>query len=248
MKYLFLLISSFLIINISADETPNEEFKYIQPISVEKYKRPINTNVEDEDNDGVIDSEDNCPNTPEEIKVDNFGCKLFDDDDNDGVSNRDDECPNTKAGLRINETGCAPDTDGDGVIDDVDECENTSGDFVVDNVGCPQTAVLKVNFKSGNDTMLEDSIQNIEIFAEFLNDNVGYQAIIYGYTDSLNNTGNNKKLSQKRANAVMEALLEYGVKLTRLTAIGMGSKNPIADNETAEGRAKNRRIEVELLQ
>ena len=87
-----------------------------------------------------------------------------------------------------------------------------------------------------------------EKFAKFLNLNKGYQAIIYGHTDSKNKSGKNKEISQNRANSVKDALVKAGVSESRLTAIGMGCKNPIADNATPEGRAKNRRIEVELLQ
>ncbi len=243
MKFLFIILAF-----LSYSQASQQDYEFIQPVSIETNEVDNSNSFQDTDNDGIADGEDNCKNTPDGIKVDNVGCKLLKDDDNDGISNRDDKCPQTPEGAEVNETGCAPDADKDGVIDSVDECPDTSNDFVVDSVGCPQTAILKVNFQSGKSTILKNSFSKIEEFANFLNENSGYQAIIYGYTDSINKTGNNKKLSQKRANAVMDALIEYGIKLTRLTAIGMGCKNPIADNETYEGRAKNRRIEVELLQ
>ena len=82
----------------------------------------------------------------------------------------------------------------------------------------------------------------------FLEKNRGYQVIIYGYTDALGDTEANKELSQERANAVKEALTRYGISLTRLTSIGKGEENPIADNTSSEGRAKNRRIKVELIE
>lgn len=149
---------------------------------------------------------------------------------------QEDEVPNAK------------DDDKDGISNKEDKCPNTSQDFMVDKSGCPQTVILKVKFSSSKANISPQTLNKVEEFAKFLQENKTYEAIIYGYTDNLNKTGNNKKLSRDRAKAVMNALIDYGVKLTRLTAIGMGSKNPIADNNTPEGRAINRRIEVELLQ
>jgi len=140
------------------------------------------------------------------------------------------------------------DSDKDGISDNKDECPDTSRDFVVDARGCPLTATLKVNFQSSKADILPDSQEEIKRFADFLRKNKEYQVIIYGYTDNSGNEASNKRLSQNRAKAVMRALIDNGIKLIRLTAIGMGSKNPIADNATPEGRTKNRRIEVELIQ
>ncbi len=140
------------------------------------------------------------------------------------------------------------DSDKDGIYDNKDECPDTSRDFVVDTRGCPLTTTLKVNFQSSKADILPDSQEEIKRFADFLRKNEEYQVIIYGYTDNSGNEASNKRLSQNRAKAVMRALIDNGIKLIRLTAIGMGSKNPIADNATPEGRTKNRRIEVELIQ
>ncbi|MDQ7045217.1 MAG: OmpA family protein [Sulfurimonas sp.] len=224
------------------------EFAYIQPISVETETVSAKTFVEDDDKDSIVNKLDKCLNTPLNTKVDMRGCKLYLDDDKDGVSNRDDKCPKTRSGVSVNTDGCEPDADADGVIDEKDECPNTSKEFIVDNTGCPQTAVLKIEFASGDYKILAKSNSKIEEFADFLQQNDGYQVIIYGYTDNLGQDTRNNQLSRDRARAVMNALIEHGVNLTRLTAIGLGSKNPVADNATSEGRMKNRRIEVELLQ
>lgn len=250
MHYLSLLIITLVSLTLHANETHEKEFPFIQPISVEKVdaKDIINGFFIDSDGDGVWDDRDKCPNTQRGTKVDIYGCIILNDDDYDGVSNRDDKCPKTRENATVNLQGCEPDSDEDGVADELDECPDTSKEFIVNNVGCPQTAILKIHFTTKEFTLNDDSLPEVEEFANFLLENETYQVIIYGYTDSKNDTTSNKKLSQKRAEAVMDALIEYGVKLTRLTAIGMGSKNPIADNSTPEGRAKNRRIEVELLQ
>ena len=246
MKYILLFTLSFFLIN--AQEITHEAFPLIKPISLEKADLSLKNYFADIDADGVRDDRDKCLDTPLRTKVDIFGCMILDDSDNDGVSDKDDECPNTQEGTTVNLSGCEPDNDSDGVPDARDECSDTSKEFLVDTTGCPQTTILNINFKSKEFKIMDDSLPEIEKFALFLLDNMNYQALIYGYTDDKGEADISKKLSRQRANAVVDALIGQGVKLTRLTAIGMGSKKPIADNDTAEGRAKNRRIEVELLQ
>jgi len=142
----------------------------------------------------------------------------------------------------------AKDDDNDGIINKKDKCPNTSSDFMVDGYGCPQTMVLKINFPSGEAKVTDEVIQDVKNFAQFLQDNPGYQVIIYGHTDTSGSEELNMKLSKDRANAVRQVLIRYGIDEMRLTAIGKGGSEPIADNETPEGRAKNRRIEIELIQ
>ncbi|MBC8238446.1 MAG: OmpA family protein [Helicobacteraceae bacterium] len=248
MKYLLLFILSFLLISLHAQEITQEEFPLIQPVSLEKADLSLKNYFADIDSDGVSDDKDKCPSTPQNTKVDLFGCMILNDSDKDGVSDKDDKCPNTQEGATVNLNGCEPDNDKDGVPDFRDECPDTSEEFLVDSIGCPQTTILNIHFKSKEFKIMDDSLAEIEKFALFLLDNKNYQALIYGYTDNSGDANKNKQLSRERAHAVMDVLIGHGVKLTRLTAIGMGSKNPIADNSTPEGRAKNRRIEVELLQ
>ncbi|MDY0117109.1 MAG: OmpA family protein [Sulfurimonadaceae bacterium] len=140
------------------------------------------------------------------------------------------------------------DSDGDGVVDSKDRCPNTSKMFKVDGYGCPQTATLSLTFPPSEHKVTQKLIKDVEIFAQFLKENKGYQVVIVGYTDSQGKKDTNKVLSQKRANSVKEVLVRYGIKETRLTAVGRGIENPVASNATAEGRAANRRIEIELIQ
>jgi len=140
-----------------------------------------------------------------------------------------------------------PDSDGDGVIDKRDKCPNTNKDFIVDYQGCPKTATLKINFESSKYNISKDLIQDLKTFADFLQENKSYQIVIYGYTDNSGDERKNKLLSQRRADTVKKALESYGINSTRLTAVGMGDKDPVADNTEPEGRAQNRRIEVELI-
>jgi len=246
MKVIFII--SILLFSLQANEINNKEFPYIQPISVEKYDPNANNYLNDNDGDGVRNNKDKCPNTIDGAKVDDLGCIIIKDDDGDGVANKDDKCARTKAGAVVNDKGCEPDSDFDGIVDAIDECPDTSLDFVVDDKGCPKTKTLKINFNSDEDKILPEYITEIEEFANFLKENTEYQVVIYGHTDDRNLNQSNERLSQSRAESVMNLLIDYGVNLTRLTAIGRGSKDPIADNDTDEGRAKNRRIEVELLQ
>jgi OmpA-OmpF porin, OOP family len=89
----------------------------------------------DSDKDGVIDSKDACPNTPEGVKVDSVGCPL--DADGDGVPDYLDKCPNTPKGVKVNSSGCPLDTDGDGVPDYLDKCPDTPSGVKVNSSGCP---------------------------------------------------------------------------------------------------------------
>lgn len=90
----------------------------------------------DTDKDGVGDYLDKCPDTPAGVKVDAAGCPL--DSDGDGVADYQDDCPNTPAGTNVDAKGCAPDADGDGVPDQFDKCPDTPQGTPVDEAGCPK--------------------------------------------------------------------------------------------------------------
>jgi hypothetical protein len=92
----------------------------------------------DSDGDGVMDDLDQCPNTPEGVKVDAKGCPL--DTDGDGVYDYLDQCPNTPQGVKVDAEGCPLDTDGDGVYDYLDQCPDTPPGIKVDAKGCPLDA------------------------------------------------------------------------------------------------------------
>jgi len=170
----------------------------------------------DSDGDGVFDKMDKCPNTPANTKVDANGCKVVLDHDGDGVLDADDLCPNTPKGEKV------------------------------DSHGCPEIVNLHINFNNDKATILPSATAQLDKFAAFLKRNQDYSAKIVGFTDSKGSAKYNQKLSEKRANAVMQALIKRGVSASQLSAIGMGELNPVATNATAEGRAQNRRIEADL--
>jgi OOP family OmpA-OmpF porin len=89
----------------------------------------------DNDNDGVNNKLDKCPNTPKDIRVDMNGCPL--DFDKDGIPNYKDKCPNTPKGVEVNENGCPIDSDKDGIPNYWDECPNTPKGVKVLSNGCP---------------------------------------------------------------------------------------------------------------
>ena len=200
----------------------------------------------DDDNDGVLNSVDQCIYTPAGSKVDSHGCRM--DDDKDGVLNAIDECPNTPMGVSVDAKGCKidGDDDKDGVLNSHDICPNTVAGEAVNSDGCPKTVQLHVNFDYKSFNVRDDSMADINAYAKFLTTYTNYSANIVGYTDDIGSKGYNQRLSQNRANAVMQLLESKGVEPGQLHAEGRGEANPIADNSTSEGRAANRRIEAEL--
>ena len=198
----------------------------------------------DSDGDGVLDSKDKCPDTPHGVAVDKDGCPL--DSDKDGVVDYLDECPDTPLNVPVDAKGCPFDTDKDGVLDYKDKCPGTPTGLTVDADGCPISMVLRLNFKTDSAEILPSSDAIVLKFANFMNENRAYQATITGHTDSVGKAGYNMILSKDRAIAVATALVNHGVNATRLESVGRGELSPIETNRTSEGRAKNRRIEVNL--
>ncbi|WP_345974276.1 OmpA family protein [Sulfurimonas sp. HSL3-7] len=198
----------------------------------------------DSDGDGVFDSQDVCPKTPQGVTVNSKGCPL--DSDGDGVYDYKDQCPGTPTGVEVNSGGCPFDSDTDGVSDYADQCPDTPPSFKVDPHGCPLSKKLMLTFTLRSSDIRDESYPEVKAFAEFLKENTQYKAEIVGHTDSTGKKAYNMALSQARANAVKEALIKEGVAASRLKSRGRGEFDPIADNRTQEGRQANRRIEVKL--
>ncbi|WP_198304794.1 TolC family outer membrane protein [Arcobacter vandammei] len=141
------------------------------------------------------------------------------------------------------------DDDGDGVINELDKCPNTPKGYSVDENGCPNTINLEVLFENASDKVLGASSEKVVAFAKYLNDNKEFDTVISGHAsqDKRTSAAYNVNLSQKRADAIKELLIKNGVEASRIQTEGKGYSEPIADNDTAEGQAKNRRIEAVLI-
>lgn len=166
------------------------------------------------------------------------------DSDGDGVIDTKDNCPTTPKGAKVDINGCALDSDGDGVIDLYDKCPNTIKGFKVDKDGCPLNYNFKVQFDSDKYDVKDEYLATLKKFVDFMNMMSKYKADIQGHTDSTASSSYNMELSTKRAKAVMDKLIELGIKADRLTYKGFGENKPIATNKTENGKAINRRVEA----
>lgn len=152
-------------------------------------------------------------------------------------------------------TAVAPmmDSDGDGISDADDQCPDTAAGARVDDKGChillehSVSETLNVQFETGGSAVKESSIGDIERIANVMVEYPETSLVIEGHTDSVGAADFNRRLSQQRADAVKAVLIErFGIDGDRISAIGKGEDEPVADNATAEGRAQNRRVETEI--
>jgi OOP family OmpA-OmpF porin len=170
------------------------------------------------------------------------------DADGDTVVDSRDQCPGTPAGAMVDTMGCELDSDADGMVDSRDECPNTPDGATVDNRGCALRIVLMgVRFKLNKDELTVQSKAILDSVAGSLIERRDVTSLmVVGHTDSTGEADYNQSLSEKRAESVMAYLVSQGVESGVLSSKGMGESVPIADNATAEGRKKNRRVELKL--
>ena len=178
--------------------------------------------------------------------------------DKDGVPNAKDRCPRNPGPAELE--GC-PDRDGDGVPDLDDKCPDQPGP--VENDGCPlkedeplvqietERLTLKdaIHFDTAMDTIKPESFKILNQVADLLRQHAELKKIrVEGHTDNVGGAGYNKDLSQRRARSVVRYLVEKGkIPAQRLESEGYGFERPVASNATATGRAKNRRVEFQIL-
>ena len=200
----------------------------------------------DRDKDGVADIDDTCP---DQAGLAQFkGCP---DTDGDGIADNVDKCP-TVAGPAANE-GC-PDTDNDGIADNLDKCPTVPG--TKNNQGCPEISVevkkrlafaaTAIQFDLGKATIKKTSNKLLDEIVKILNDYPDYNMSIEGHTDNTGKPAKNMTLSTDRAAAVKGYFISKGIAAERLSSAGFGDTKPVASNKTAAGRAKNRRVAMDL--
>jgi len=218
----------------------------------------------DNDNDGLADAADRCPSEAEDVDTfqDDDGCP-DPDNDADGVLDASDQCPaqpEDKDGFK-DEDGCPdPDNDNDGVPDTSDKCVNEAEvmNGYRDKDGCPDEVpaeVLKfsgkiegINFETGKATIKSNSFKVLDSAVAVLKQFEDVKLEVQGHTDDVGDDAKNLKLSQDRAQAVVDYLVSKGVAAERLVAKGYGETKPVAPNDSSANRAQNRRVEFVLVQ
>ncbi len=170
------------------------------------------------------------------------------DSDGDGVTDDIDKCPDTPEGVQVDAEGCPLDTDGDGVPDYQDKCPQTPKGATVDEVGCMKQLILNnVEFEVDSTVLKPGAQGSLNQVADALRGrpDVNRMSVI-GHTDSTGSDAYNLRLSKRRAAAVADYLKQAGVQIN-LVYSGSGESQPIADNSTEEGRAMNRRVELNVI-
>lgn len=226
--------------------------------------------VKDRDEDGVADEDDACPDQDAGTTGDakQRGCPP--DRDGDGVPDLVDACADEKGDAGANGCPASPapsappanaDTDGDGLLDAADACPREKGAASTDAGanGCPKfvrvteteiTLLSQVKFRGGDpppvDAASEPLLTEVR---DVLREHPELVKIeVQGHTDNTGDAKYNQKVSAARAEAVRKWLVDHGIPADRLVARGYGPSKPIADNKTADGRVKNKRIAFAVLE
>jgi outer membrane protein OmpA-like peptidoglycan-associated protein len=217
----------------------------------------------DNDADGVADGADQCPTEAEDKDAfqDEDGCPDA-DNDADGLADGTDKCP-LEAEDKDNfqdEDGCPDlDNDGDGVPDAQDKCIDTleTKNNYEDSDGCPDeipaqvkrfTGVIKgITFKTKSAEILKPSFRTLDGAVKVLQEYASLRLEIQGHTDDVGDDAFNLDLSQQRAESVKAYFVGKGIDESRITAKGYGETNPVDPRKTKAARAKNRRVEFQLV-
>jgi OOP family OmpA-OmpF porin len=289
------------IIQSELEETPSDYSE--KNISVQDMELPAETNVADRDNDGLIDSEDDCPDLFGKANLN--GCP---DSDGDGIADKDDACPeeagsSSKSGCPIQDAdkdgiedfedacpdmpglskhnGC-PDSDGDGIVDSEDNCPDIAGpidgcpDADDDNdgipnskdrcpsmagdaahMGCPEMekeekSMLKlaadnIQFEFGKAHLKSVSYKTLDQIADLLKKYPEFELEIVGHTDDVGRKQSNLELSLDRATSCRDYLISRKIDEARIKVLAEGELKPLGNNDTEDGREKNRRVEFNII-
>jgi len=220
----------------------------------------------DADGDSVATDDDRCPYEIEDRDgwADEDGCPEP-DNDNDGFLDRQDDCPMDAEDLDgwLDADGCPDlDNDSDGLIDELDACPNkaeTPNEFQ-DEDGCPDyrpehlelfadhiAFKTPLAFLDGSPILLGLSHAALRELAQVLQGNPDVQILVKAHTDNRGDPDKLQMLSDGRARAVADYLINQGISAERIEAQGFADTEPIATNRTVSGREKNRRVEVIIV-
>lgn len=203
----------------------------------------------DTDRDTVADYRDRCRGTPYGVKVDARGCGF--DDDGDGVENFRDKCSNTIKDVSVDGYGCEWDSDNDGIVDSKDLCAGTPPGVKVESMGCHVLEVVTlsgVHFQTGSDQLSQSARRILNKLAGTLKKHPRMRVEIAGHTDNVGSSTINEQLSRQRAQSARTFLINVGINADVLTTKGYSFTQPIASNNTQEGRQQNRRVEMRIVE
>jgi OmpA-OmpF porin, OOP family len=212
----------------------------------------------DTDGDGVADSIDACVLEPEDKDgyLDEDGCPEP-DNDLDGLLDANDKCPLEAEDPDGYEDadGCPEnDNDKDTVLDVQDQCPNEIGSTKAEPLGCPENRLVvvtdcevkitqQIHFDFNKDSIRPESHPVLDAVVEVLTKNPDIKIEVQGHTDNVGSARYNKDLSNRRAGSVRKYMVARGISPDRLTSSGYGMERPIVDNNTAQNRALNRRVQ-----
>jgi outer membrane protein OmpA-like peptidoglycan-associated protein len=218
----------------------------------------------DTDNDGVHDGVDACLNVKGVASSDarKNGCPA--DRDEDGIADASDACPEAKGSKSEDrvQNGCPEDQDGDGIKYPKDACPTVKGPTDLDprQNGCPKVQMtggeivlreqvqFQVYGKTKGETVSPMSKALLTEVRDTINQNPDILQIeVQGHTDDSGDDAFNLKLSQDRADAVRQWLIDEGIPADKLVARGYGYTKPIADNRIRQGRLQNRRVQFVII-
>ena len=225
MKYI--LINFIVLLSLLNAIEEKREFIYIKPLAIEY--NIINQEIEEEV------KEVNLTEDVADESVKNMWANPMEEPFNEEEEYVEDEDSNTTQEIQTTTQKSSS------------RCQRFIKGFTVDKDGCPQTYRLKTKFENKKAIAVAGMSEELKDFSEFLKKYTSYQVIIYGYTDSIGEEDENKRLTQERTKAIKKVLMDLGVSSTKLTAIGKGEKEPIESNMQKAGRIKNNRIEIELI-
>ena len=203
----------------------------------------------DTDGDKVADSRDACRGTPRGVKVDARGCGF--DDDQDGVPNYRDRCSKTIKDVSVDGNGCEWDSDNDGIVDSKDLCAGTPPGVKVEFMGCHIIEVVTlrgVHFTTGSDELSASAQRILKSVAINLREHPRMRVEVAGHTDNTGSDTINQQLSLNRARSATKFLVDLGINAKVLSTRGYAATQPIASNDSQDGRSQNRRVEMRFVE